>query len=135
MDYAYFILGAEDELNLDGSRDREDVRGCNYSEKRFRDILDSRYTPPIPLAYTEVEVDGSVYGVISIPPSRHVHYPTRNLDTPKGGWRKNEVRTRYGDEVQVAHYREIAGCPTFRVFRYVDSAASNPRHRPAVIKT
>ena len=83
--------------------------------------------PPIPLLYTEVEVDGSVYGVISIPPSRHVHHPTRNLDTPKGGWRKNEVRTRYRDEVQVSHYREIAGCPTFRVFRNVDSAASNPR--------
>jgi hypothetical protein len=37
-----------------------------------------------------------------------VHYLTKDLDTPKGFWRKHSVLTRIGDEVQVASPQEIA---------------------------
>jgi hypothetical protein len=106
-DFAYLVIGAGDELRPDGTRDTEDVRPAGYDRQFFLDTVNARCYPPIPdLSYAEVEVGGNHYGVVEIPPSPHVHELSRDLDTPKGIWRKGSVLIRRGDGVGVASLRE-----------------------------
>jgi hypothetical protein len=107
-DYAYLIIGAGDSIQADGKREREDVRQYCYEPSFFLNIANARCSPSIPdIRYDEMEVDGNYYGVLSIPPSPHMHTLTRDLDTPKGGWRKGSVLIRRGDGVAVASYEEM----------------------------
>lgn len=107
-DYAYLILGAGDKLDQSGRRNREDVRQCGYDRAAFLSIVNARCAPRLPdLQYEEVELDGNYYGVITIPPSPHMHELTRDLDTPKGVWRRGSVLIRHGDEVGVASFEEM----------------------------
>lgn len=71
-------------------------------------IANVRCNPPIPdVRYDEIEFDGTLYGVLSIPPSPYMHSLTRDLDTPKGVWRKGSVLIRQGGEVAVALFEEM----------------------------
>lgn len=107
-DFAYLIIGAGDTLEPDGSRNREDVRQHGYAAVSFLSITNARCSPPIPdIRYEQIEVDGNYYGVVAIPPSPHMHTLTRDLDTPKGGWRRGSVLIRHGDEVAVASFDEM----------------------------
>ena len=108
-DYAYLVIGVGERMQPDGKRQREDVREYGYSKRNFLDIVNARCTPALSdLDYDEIELDGNYYGVIVIRPSPHIHYLTRDLDTPKGSWRKNSVLIRHGDEVGIAPPEEIA---------------------------
>ena len=107
-DYAYLIIGAGDNLNADGAREKEDVRQYGYEASSFLNIVNARCSPSIPnIHYDEIEIDGNYYGVVTIPPSPHMHTLTKDLDTPKGGWRQGSVLIRHGDEVAVASYEEM----------------------------
>lgn len=108
-DYAYLIIGASDKFNAKGERDLTDVQQFQYKRKTFLDIVNSRCHPQIPnLIYDDVELDGIRLGVILVPPSPYVHALSRDLDTPKGPWRKNSVLIRRGDETGVASFDEIS---------------------------
>jgi hypothetical protein len=107
-DYAYLVIGAGDTLEADGTRKREDVRQYCYAAASFLSIANTRCSPPIPdIQYEQIELDGNHYGVVTVPPSPHMHTLTRDLDTPKGVWRKGSVLIRHGDEVAVASYEEM----------------------------
>ena len=107
-DFAYLVIGVGDKLKSDGTREGEDVRPYRYDGKSFLTIANARCNPPIPdLRYEQVEVDGTHYGVVNIPPSPHMHTLTRDLDTPKGVWRRGSVLIRHGDEVGVASFDEM----------------------------
>lgn len=107
-DYAYLIIGAGNNLQADGTREREDVRQYRYEAAFFLNIANARCNPPIPdIRYDQVEVDGNYYAVVTIPPSPHMHTLIKDLDTPKGVWRKGSVLIRHGDEVAVASYEEM----------------------------
>jgi len=107
-DFAYLIIGAGDTLEPDGTRNREDVRQHSYEATSFLSITNARCSPPIPdIRYEQIEVHGNYYGVVAVPPSPHMHTLTRDLDTPKGVWRKGSVLIRHGDEVAVASYEEM----------------------------
>lgn len=107
-DYAYLIIGAGDELKADGTRDQEDVRQYGYGKKTFLNIVNARCVPRLPdLSYEVIKLDGNYYGVIVIPPSPHMHELIRDLDTPKGIWRKGSTLIRHGDEVAVASFSEM----------------------------
>lgn len=107
-DYAYLIIGAGDTLKSDGTRKQQDVRQYRYEAALFLNITNARCTPASPnIHYEEVEVDGNCYGIVSIPPSPHMHTLSKDLDTPKGVWRKGSVLIRHGDEVAVASYEEM----------------------------
>lgn len=106
-DYAYLIIGAGNELSPDGSREYEDVRELGYSKGTFLDIVNARCHPQLSdLDYEEINLEGNYYGVITILPSPYVHALARNLDTPKGIWRENDILIRRGDEVAVASLEE-----------------------------
>lgn len=107
-EYAYLVIGVGDKLKSDGTRDSEDVRQHHYEARNFLNIANARCNPPIrDIRYDELEIDGTYYGVVSIPPSPHMHSLTRDLDTPKGLWRKGCVLTRHGGEVAVASFEEM----------------------------
>ena len=107
-DYAYLIIGAGDELKPDGMRDTDDVRPYGYDRQFFLDTANARCHPGIPdLSYTEIDVDGNYYGAVEIPPSPFMHELTRDLDTPKGTWRKGSVLIRRGDGVAVASFQDM----------------------------
>jgi hypothetical protein len=107
-EYAYLIVGAGDQLKFDGTRDSEDVRQYHHEARNFLTIANARCNPPIrDVRYDELEIDGTYYGVVSIPPSPHMHSLTRDLDTPKGLWRKGSVLIRHGGEVAVASFEEM----------------------------
>lgn len=107
-DVAHLLLGADDKLKSDGTRDREDVRSSGYNRKTFLDIVNARSSPPLPdLNYTEVEVEGNYYGVIEVPPSAFMHQLSRGLDATSGSWRKGMVPIRRGDEVAAATFEEM----------------------------
>lgn len=106
-DYAYLVIGAGNGRDVNGKRPAQDVRGSKYSARNFLDIVNSRCTPPLRLRYEVVEIDGMAYGVITILPSPEIHYLVRDLDTPKGFWRKHSVLTRVGDQVELALPQEL----------------------------
>ncbi|MBI4451384.1 putative DNA binding domain-containing protein [Candidatus Woesearchaeota archaeon] len=105
---AHLIIGAGDELHVDGSREARSVAGEGYAAQRLLDIVNARVTPPITtLAYQEVGHAGSIYSVISVEESGHVHYLARDLVTPHRNWPKNSVLVRHGSGVEVATPDEI----------------------------
>jgi len=107
-DYAYLVIGAGDTLKYDGTRDHDDVRQYGYDSKMFLTIANVRCSPPIPnLSFLQIEIEGRCYGILAIPPSPHMHSLTRDLDTPKGLWRKSSVLIRHRDEVAVASFEEM----------------------------
>lgn len=112
-DWAYLIIGAGNELKPGVARDREDVRQYQHSKSAFLDVTNDRCTPPLPnLHYKEIELDGNWYGVISIPPSPHIHHLVKDLSTKRTTkqertWRRHSVLIRRGDGVGVASPDEI----------------------------
>lgn len=107
-DLAYLVIGTGDTLRPDGTRDAEDVRPAGYDRQFFLTTANARCHPSIPdLSYTEIEVGGNYYGVVELPPSPHIHELSRDLDTPKGTWRKGSVLIRRGDGVGVASPQEM----------------------------
>jgi schlafen family protein len=107
-DPAYLIIGAGDELKADGTRDRKDVRSYKYSSQRFLQIVNNACDPRLQeLIYEEIELEENFYGVIVLPPSPYIHALTRDLNTPKGTWRKNSIIIRRGDETTLATREEI----------------------------
>ncbi len=107
-DYAYLIIGAGDDFRPDGTRGSEDVRQHGYDGKTFLSIVNDRCAPGLPdLWYEEIELGGTYYGVVVVPPSPYMHELTRNLDMPKGFWPKGAVLIRRGDGVGAASYKEM----------------------------
>ena len=107
-DYAYLIIGAGDEILADGSRPHEPVAPGHYKQKTFIDIVNSRCRPEVPeLLYREVEVEGRRYGVVTLPPSAHVHSLARDLETPTRTWPKNSVLLRSGEGNILASEEDI----------------------------
>jgi predicted HTH transcriptional regulator len=107
-DPAYLIIGAGDELKADGTRDRKDVRSCRYSSQQFRQIVNNACDPRLQeIIYREIELEENFYGVIVLPPSPYIHALTRDLNTPKGTWRKNSIIIRKGDETVLVTREEI----------------------------
>jgi hypothetical protein len=97
-DYAYLVIGAGDKFLPDGLRSYIPTAPNLYQQKQLLEIVNERCTPEIPeLLYREIEVEGRRYGVIILPPSPHVHATARQLDTPKGPWRKNSIILRRGE--------------------------------------
>jgi len=106
--HAHLVIGAGDELDSRGQRQREDVRKYGYTAERLLRIVNERCDPPLAdLEYEEIEFEGTAYGVLTIPPTPQVLRLSRDLITPKGTWRKHSVLTRHGDQVEVAHPDEI----------------------------
>lgn len=121
-DYGYLVIGAGDAILSDGSRVHEPVGFGHYRQKTFIDIVNARCRPEIPeLIYREIEVEGRRYGVITLPPSPHVHSLVRNLETPKSTWPKNSVLLRSGEGHILASEDDI------RLMRKQKEAWSVPR--------
>jgi hypothetical protein len=84
------------------------VRGRGYSATRFLELVNSYCTPALhDLSYEEIECDGNMYGVVTLPPSPHLHYCTKDVVTPKRTWPKNILLVRHGEQVGVASPDEM----------------------------
>ncbi|MGH6689705.1 MAG: hypothetical protein ACREF4_03375 [Gammaproteobacteria bacterium] len=82
-DIGRLVLGAgdDDDLEADGSRRYCDNRRFGYRQKHFLAFVNRVADPKLQdLRYDEIELDGRWYGVISIPPSPHVHRITDRDD-------------------------------------------------------
>jgi hypothetical protein len=107
-DVAYLVLGAGNERQPDGNRPRLNIRPYGYSAEDFMDLVNSAADPPLrDLHYEEIELDGSWYGVITIPPSPFVHRLKRNLRT-KSPWQTTVAPVRHGQVVEAAKQEEVA---------------------------
>ena len=96
-EFAYLIIGAGDELQADGTRPCQSIQPGQYSEKSLLAIANANCTPELrELIVTEVELEGTLYGVIILPPSPHVHRFSKDVPTQKRTWPKNTVPVRSG---------------------------------------
>ena len=108
-DYAYLVIGAGDELLKDKTRVYKLVEPGQYTARQFLDIVNERCSPNLAsIEYHEVELDGRLYGVVVIPPSRHVHELKRVLHAKnRGYWPRNAILQRVGEGAAQATARDI----------------------------
>lgn len=103
----YLIIGADDELKPDGTRDAFDIREnkLQLSQQTILQKVNSACHPPIPdLRYHEIQHNGSWYIVIEIPPSPHVHELSKHLTIAN----KDGKKTFYRGTVFIRHGESIA---------------------------
>jgi len=82
---AYLIIGVENQLKADGTRDLYDVGDVSCTRQQILEKVNSACSPPLPDAHCDTVVleEHSIF-VVSIPPSPHLHETTRRLATPSG---------------------------------------------------
>ena len=103
---AYLIIGADDKLNADGSRNLYDVGEWTPSKQTILNIVNSACDPPIEIECETVEFEGKRIFVITIPPSPHLHETTRMLRTPSRTFTEHIVLARSDENIRVASARE-----------------------------
>jgi len=80
---AYLIIGAENTLESDGTRELHDCNHITLTNKQILDKLKRFCHPPIPdLECERIDIDGKMIFVISIPPSPNVHETACDLVMP-----------------------------------------------------
>lgn len=118
---AYLIIGADDALNADGSRDLYDVGELTLSPKRILQLVSSACDPPLEDIWCEtVELEGRRILVITIPPTPHLYETTRKLETPSQTVTEHVVFVRHNENIDVASARERAAILELKRIRFAE---------------
>jgi hypothetical protein len=106
---AYLIVGAEDKLKSDGTRELHDCSHLELPPKEILQKVNARCNPPIPDVQCEfIEMDGKQIFIIAIPPTPYLHEATRDLTLPnQKTYPKNSIFIRRGEEINLASVEEI----------------------------
>lgn len=89
-EYAFLIIGVDDQLMSDGSRKLYDASYLEVTGQQILSKVNAACYPPLPQLNCEfVQLDGYKICVISIPPSPFVHETTKQLETTKGEFDSN----------------------------------------------
>jgi len=84
------VIGADDDLLPDGTRELYDTSYLNLTEQQILDKVNGACNPPVPNIQCEkVPLDGKNIFVITIFPSPYVHETTRDLEIIKGHFDRN----------------------------------------------
>src|SRR5690242_19940354 len=81
------VIGAGDDREIlpDGTRPLFDASHLQLTSKQVLEKVNAACYPPIKeILYEELEIDGKVLAVITIPPTAVVHETTRRLKTKRG---------------------------------------------------
>jgi hypothetical protein len=104
---AYLIVGADDELSVDGTRQLYDVDGSLPTAADILKIVNEACDPHLQdIECESVEVDGRRLVVITVHPTPHLHETTRRLDTPTRSFSEYTVFVRHNESVAIASTRE-----------------------------
>lgn len=84
---ALLIIGADDNLQSDGTRQLYNMSQIQLASQKIIHRVNSVCEPPIPNIYCEqVSIDGKTLYVVSIPPSPYLHETNRQLTIKKGNF-------------------------------------------------
>jgi len=79
------VIGADDHLQPDGSRQLYDTSYLQLTTQQIMAKVNAACDPPIPnIHYDQVALDGRVITIVSIPPSPYLHETSRQLNTTTG---------------------------------------------------
>jgi len=82
---ALLVIGADDLLLTDGTRQLYDMSQLQLTTQQIIQKVNSACEPPIPNLYCEkVTIDTKILYVISIPPSPYLHETNRQLTIREG---------------------------------------------------
>jgi len=98
-----------DKLRLDGTRELYDIRGYRLSTQKLLAIINARCDPPLSqLEFEPVEFGGKRIGVLTIPPSPHLHHTIKDLVVSPGKvYRRGIVFLRRVDGIDIATPADI----------------------------
>ncbi len=106
-DKAYLIIGADDKLQADGTRQLFDVAPKALTKQRILHLVNAACQPRLQdIEYEPVEFTGKRLLVITIWPTPHLHETTRDLTTSQGSFSKHTVFTRHDENIDIATQRE-----------------------------
>ncbi|CAN1208569.1 hypothetical protein TUMEXPCC7403_00010 [Tumidithrix helvetica PCC 7403] len=106
---AFLIVGVEDKLKSDGTRDLYDCSHITLTPKEILQKVNACCNPPIPdIQCKFIEMDSKQLFIVSIPPTPYLHETTRDLMLPNGTrYPKSTVFIRRGEEIHQATINEI----------------------------
>jgi HEAT repeat protein len=120
---AYLIIGADDHLKPDKTRDLFDVGEVKLTQQQILTRVNARCSPPIPdLICETIQLEGHALFVVQIPPSPHLHEITKRLQTPKTNYNPGTIFVRRGEDIFPAteSERQAIREDKTRVFRHSD---------------
>jgi|GEM_PF-2070486 len=125
-DTAYLILGVNDQLNSDGSRDVYDIGDISITNKSILERVNSSCNPPITDLNVKVfTIQGKRILVIWIPPSPYLHETNRRLETPKSTYNEGTVFIRRSESIFPALDSERRALHEAKQ-RYLSGAKNSP---------
>jgi hypothetical protein len=93
-DFAYLVIGAGDKFQADGTRPRKAIQLGAYKPASLLELVNAACTPHIgELLVSEIDLEGTLYGVLTLPPSPHVHRFSKDVVTPKKHGRRTPFRS------------------------------------------
>lgn len=123
---AYLIIGADDKLNADGSRNLYDVGEWTPSKQAILAIVNSACDPPVEIECETIELERKRIFVITVPPSPHLHETTRVLETPSRPFTEHVVLTRCDENIRVASARERESILKLKQMHFAEARKAPP---------
>lgn len=101
------IIGVGDQILADGSRALFDSRYLQLSSQQIMAKINSMCEPAIPdIAFEQIDLDGKIVSIISVPPSPYLHESSRDLRPTKGNF--NTAGTLVNSSVKQPYTRYTA---------------------------
>jgi hypothetical protein len=103
----YLIIGADNNLQADGSRQIFDVEDRVPTKSDLLKIVNSACRPPLDrIGCQTVTIDREKVFVIAVPPTPYVHETTRDLKTAKTVYHEHSVFVRHDEDIGFASHEE-----------------------------
>lgn len=100
---AYLVIGADDTLAPDGTRQLYDVTGRRPTEREILQRVNAACNIPIErIQCDDVSIDGKLLFVITIFPSPYLHETNRSLTTPRTTYSQHVVFMRHNESIEIA---------------------------------
>ncbi|NTW03407.1 MAG: ATP-binding protein, partial [Oscillochloris sp.] len=131
---AYLIIGADDHLKADGTRDLFDVVAAIPDQRTLLAYVNSACEPTLDtIVWEPVILDGKRLIVITIPPTPHLHETARQLKTKESIYTEHIVLYRENAQTKVANARQREAILLLKRRRYADRNNAPPRLLGAVV--
>lgn len=127
---AYLVVGVSDTRDSDGARELVDV-GDLDPERTRRQVLQkvsAACEPTLPdVGFEVLDSGGTRVGVLTVPPSPHVHETTRELKPSNGRhYTERSVFIRSGETVRIASAQEREALSTRKRHRFKEYRRVSP---------
>ncbi len=124
---SYLVIGAQDQLKEDGTRQLYDIKAKLPSEQRLLSLVNKACLPSLEdIKCEEIFLGGNRLIVITIFPSPHLHETISRLDASQT-YTEHVVLMRHVDSVNVASARERDAILRMKQFHFEQSLRVPPR--------